>query len=168
MPHYQNDNCPVCSSSNLLILGNIKNQDDFVIKAPDNTKIVECKKCGLLYVTPLPFWTQDDFQYMYGSDYFSGIDQKWLDKRKNSMPIRRLSHIKKHLSSDSKSVLELGGGEFAFMAQFLKKDGWYAAVQEPSKQFIDKLNGLNFDDVINTPILEMDTDRKYSRLFCPG
>lgn len=168
MPFFKQDICPICNNKKYTVVGRAS-KGDVAIKIPVDPYVVECTKCNLLYVNPMPYWTTEDFNILYDNSYFvDKVDhnKEWLDIRANKNVERRFEKIQKHLTSDSKKLLEVGSGIFAFMCIYLSKLGWSVTAQEPSAEICRELSkerpGLR---TINTPFLDLNENEKYSLIY---
>jgi SAM-dependent methyltransferase len=169
MPTFKSNVCPVCSSRNLKIIGPAEIGTLPLGQGPTN--IVQCISCSSYYTNPMPFWSKDEFNILYGIDYFkenssNSIYNKLYDKLHNDNLIYRLSIITKYLISRNNSFLEFGAGIQARMAKFLSKKSWGSiSIQEPSKEFsaVLKINNPNIE-IINKDFLSIK-EIKYSLIY---
>ena len=169
MPNYSYNSCPVCKSGKFRNIGNV-NADLKGITIPNDSAIVRCLDCALIYVNPMPFWTKMDFSFLYDEKYFdtasSNSQKKWLQIREHENIEKRFSRIKKYLQSEKKSLLEVGSGVYAFMCKYLIKSGWNVTAQEPSEEISKQLKRsfpemkISTDDFILFP-----ENTKYSLIY---
>lgn len=167
MPIYQKNSCPICKTTSYKELGKPE-KGNKKIAIPDNSRIVICTECNLIYVNPMPVWLSDDFSILYDDSYFDTLqnDPKWIDIRENENIIARHKRIKNHLTAKSNRLLEVGSGIFAFMSQYLSKKNWDVTAQEPSESFYKTLTSSHKNiKTTNLPFLEMDENQKYSLIY---
>jgi len=156
----------VCSFTTCLIIGKI-NQPNPPVEIPENSAIVSCIRCKLIFVNPMPFWEPEDFSKLYNADYFTHLHtaekQNWLHVRKHILPQKRFKKIARHLKAEKKTLLEIGAGENAFMCQYLLKNGWSVTAQEPGEFFHERLRRIDGLAVDTRDVL--DLDGQYSLIF---
>ena len=167
MATYVKDECPVCGYSKYSIFGTVKESDP-PVPIVDGSVIVKCKNCHLVYVNPMPHWDSEDFSILYSGEYFSDFNsdeqKEWFDIRRNINPKKRFANICQYLKSTKNKMLEIGGGEYGFMGQYLMGKGWDVTIQEPSEAFFDKLHGLGLK-VETRSILELETEDQFSLIY---
>jgi SAM-dependent methyltransferase len=166
MPVYKKVSCPVCDCPEKINIGPV-NGGNTPVRIPDDSKIVICKKCRLIYVTPMPYWSGEDFGRLYNETYFS-IDkskEQWMNIRQNENPPMRFEFIKPYIKSEAKKMLEIGAGEFAFMCRFLRDKGWDITAQEPSVFFQDKLRAIENLKTETCGITELTGEGSYSFIY---
>jgi len=167
MTKYVKDKCPVCEYSEYVVIGKV-NEALPPISIPDDSTIVKCKNCKLIYVNPMPYWDENDYSKLYDETYFSYINsdmrKKWFDIRQNVIPVKRFERISKQLKSNKNKLLEIGAGEYAFMCCYLSSKGWQAIAQEPSELYANKLRSLGVK-VETRGIKELDGENEYSVIF---
>ena len=164
MPVYQKGPCPVCQNWEYKIIGKVDIKNSKVTPPIEESYIVSCSNCKLLYVNPMPYWSEDDFSIIYGDEYFSDITSWWLNFRSNVAPKRRIELINNHLQNNRKTLLEVGAGIHGFMCRHLKSLGWQTTAQEPSKVFCQELEKMGLN-TISTPFLEIPAKEKYALIY---
>jgi 2-polyprenyl-3-methyl-5-hydroxy-6-metoxy-1,4-benzoquinol methylase len=168
MTTYVKDTCPVCECKKYSVIGRINEKDPPVI-IPEESIIVECNNCKLIYVNPMPYWDDEDYAKLYNEAYFSHMNadmqKKWLDVRKNRIPQKRYSRIANNIKTDKKKILEIGAGEYAFMCRYLMSKEWDVTAQEPSMLYAEKLRSINGLKVETKGIKELEGDGEYSLIF---
>jgi len=132
MASYVKDECPVCKRKEYKIIGKINDKEPPVF-IPDDSAIVKCKSCGLIYVNPMPYWDKSDYEKLYNDTYFSHFEadklKKWIEIRKNVIPRKRFDKIRMEITSSKRKMLEIGAGEHAFMSKYLIDKGWDITTQ---------------------------------------
>lgn len=113
-------------------------------------KVINCKKCGYIHISPLP--TQNELDKYYKNDFeVSTPSPNLIDKRDSFMT---------YIGSDcsDKRILDIGAWNGDFLELF-KDIGWKCVGIEPSKQkrklleekcitvFSDVFNNLNYSDL---------------------
>jgi SAM-dependent methyltransferase len=164
MPVYQKGPCPVCQNWEYKVIGKVDIENSKVMPSPEESYIVSCSHCRLLYVYPMPYWSEDEFSMIYGDEYFPNIPSWWLNFRANIAPKRRMELINNHLQNNKKTLLELGAGIYAFMCRYLKTLGWETVAQEPSKVFCRELEELGIK-TLSTPFLEIPRGKRYALIY---
>ncbi|MFQ5600025.1 MAG: class I SAM-dependent methyltransferase [Candidatus Krumholzibacteriia bacterium] len=165
MPTYTKDTCPIRGSSRFRVIGGV-DVDRSRITPPNQSSIVACSECDLVYVNPTPHWTDEDFHDLYGHGYFEEYSPGWRRKRARAIPQRRSSLIDKHVQSSSKTMLEFGAGVHPFMSRHMADRGWKVTAQEPSRVFAEELRRIDPRiTVLETPFLEIPSDKKYSLVY---
>lgn len=152
MPSFSENTCPVCGSQHFLSIGPSSLGDLPIEKRA--TSVVKCRDCDSYYANPMPHWTREDFEVLYGHDYFGGGSAESSHEVEIRMQnVRfRFSQVLRHIRNDRKSVLEVGAGIQAYMAKYLLEKGWSSVTaQEPSSAISGILKR-------NTPKLEVITD----------
>jgi len=135
---------------------------------PNNSNIVKCNNCYLIYVNPMPIWTENDFSLLYSKEYFEKTphSKAWLDIRANKNTKERFERIKKYLLANSRECLEIGSGIFALMCRFLLKQGWSVTAHEPSRELCESLKYLYPElYTINTEFGLLPENKKYALLY---
>jgi SAM-dependent methyltransferase len=169
MPNYLFNSCPICYSVKLKKIGDVS-ENDTEIKVPDKSAIVKCNHCNLIFVNPLPIWSEEDFSILYDDKYFknewSESNKKWLDIRENRNVPDRFNRIRKFLRSDISSFLEIGSGEFALMSRYLLKKNWKVIAQEPSKKISARLKQLYPTlKILNIDFISFSESNKFSLIY---
>lgn len=109
-------NCNLCGQKSFEVI-----EDD---EAP--FKVLQCKKCSLVFVYPLPDRTE--LEEHYDDSYY----HNWLDTQKESrirMWSNRLNKLKRFRSGGN--LLDVGCGEGTFL-QLAKENGWKTSGTEVS------------------------------------
>jgi SAM-dependent methyltransferase len=170
MPTFISNICPVCSCRNFknigpadlgqIPLGQIK------------TNIVNCLRCSSYYANPLPSWSKDEFNLLYGKDYFkenleNSIYNELYNRLHNENINFRYSVLKKYLMDGvDNTMLEFGAGIQARMAKFLLENSWGSVtIQEPSMEFSSILKSANPNiNIINEDFLDI-SNYKYDLIY---
>ncbi|MCL2199655.1 MAG: class I SAM-dependent methyltransferase [Defluviitaleaceae bacterium] len=165
MPNFTNK-CPVCEHEKFDIIGQL-NEKNPPVSIPDGSAIVSCNHCDLIYVSPMPHWSKEDYAKLYDATYFTHLaseeNKNWLNMRENVIPKKRFEIIKSHLKTDKRKLLEVGAGEFAFMCCYMAKEGWEITAQEPGEAFHEKLQKINGLKIETSDITELEGE--YSVIF---
>jgi SAM-dependent methyltransferase len=167
MPNYIYNSCPICKNNIYNTIGTA-DKGDLSLNIPNESKIVKCKFCKVIYISPFPQWTDEDFKMLYGSSYFGedSHEKKWLNIRAKKNTEDRYLRIKKYLSSKSNTFLEVGSGIFALMSHHLIKKQWSVVAQEPAEELCKELSKVYPQlKTINTPFLEIAEATKYSVIY---
>ena len=139
------------------------------VPIPDESIIVKCANCWLLYVNPIPFWDDSDYVKLYTEEYFAGYQDEekkpWMQLRKYRIPEIRFKLIEKHIKSPDKTLLEIGAGESAFMCQYLINKGWETTAQEPNTIFNDRLKNIKGLNVETKSVLDINEENQYSLIY---
>ena len=151
MASYVKDQCPVCACTSHGVIGAVNDKNP-PVHVPEGSSIVKCKACKLIYVNPMPYWDSSDYAKLYDETYFdyynSNEQAKWFEIRKSVIPNNRFKRIEPHVKSKTKTLLEIGAGEYAFMCCHLLSKGWTCTAQEPSHLYaskLQKIEGLNIE-----------------------
>jgi len=116
--------CPVCKENNFNIIGlpaigakeaKIINQD---------YRVVQCNKCFIYYINPGINFNKEEWEYLYGDDYFPPLT-KWHKKRREKDRNYRLNTIEKYSKGSIKNFLDIGCGE-GFCLIEAESRGWNA------------------------------------------
>lgn len=165
MPRYTRDQCPVCQKTGRWVLGPL-DRTGAVIAPPENSAIVACRACGLVYVDPMPHWDADELGRLYGHDYFQPCNRFWEKQRADNNPRYRLRVIERSISTERRTALEIGAGVSAYMARLLVERGWQVDVQEPSRAFVERLRATDRRlTVLDQPFLTLPSTRKYALIY---
>ncbi len=165
MATYTTGRCPVCNSTSSRLVGNV-DLERGRITPPDDSCIVACRDCDLLYTDPMPHWDEADFEILYGDGYFKEPTAGWRTMRAETIPARRLALIRDHLRSSSKTMLELGAGVQAFMSRYMVERDWDVVAQEPSSAFARALRRADPPiSVLSTPFLDLPGGGSYSLVY---
>lgn len=165
MPTYTRDRCPVCGSIERRVLGSL-DRSDAVLPPPADSAIVSCRECALVYVDPMPHWQPDEFERLYGSDYFPDVNPDWQRRRSIDIPRYRLGVIERLIRTPRRAALEVGSGVSAFMARLLAERGWQVDAQEPSATFVQRLRAAEPRiRVLHQPFLDLPASRTYSLIY---
>lgn len=102
--------CPICSNSNFAMIGlpRISEKAAGIIK--QDYKVVKCNSCSMYYVNPEINFSKNEWEYLYGDDYFLPMT-KWHEKRRHIDRKRRFENLAKYCSSEIKNFLDVGAGE---------------------------------------------------------
>ncbi|MBI5479155.1 MAG: class I SAM-dependent methyltransferase [Deltaproteobacteria bacterium] len=165
MPTYTSGVCPLCGSARLRAIGAL-DPAGARLPPPPGSRVVSCAGCSLVFVDPLPHWSDGDFAVLYGDDYFAAMPSWWHEVREQREPARRFAVAARHLRSGERTVLEVGAGVYGFMARHLAARGWSATAQEPATAFHARLRGADARlRVVGTPFLDLPADERYALLF---
>ncbi len=103
--------CDICGKNDFERLGIPKTAMEF---SPTlNLKevfIVRCKHCGFYYTQPMPFWSPEDIQNIYNSDYFPEMSGWWKRVKTKVNPQRRLDAVEQYVPFKISRFLEVGCG----------------------------------------------------------
>jgi len=94
--------------------------------------VVRCAQCGFYYVDPMPFWSDDALQTLYGEEYFGEESQWWHRQRTEVDPRRRLDAIAREREGATPRLLDIGCGQGYVLEHALQR-GWDVWGLEPSK-----------------------------------
>lgn len=105
-------NCPICSISDFIIIGNTKPNkiaSKFINK---NYKVVKCRNCSTYYVHPYIDFNDSQWAMLYNSEYFEN-QSEWLVKKRKKELSERLSKAESFLRTNSNTInfLDIGTGE---------------------------------------------------------
>jgi len=132
--------CPVCGSSERVFVGKPRNYNQlFESLFTENIKecdIVRCRNCSLLYVYPLPLFSQRLLEKMYSTEfgYFPALAPDMEKILHCDNPNRRFDLIAKTLGRPVKNFLEIGCGQGYALKEALKR-GWQVFGQDFSADF---------------------------------
>jgi len=127
--------CPVCKSQVYRSLGVVPVGDRFrqamggTVDIP-NATVVRCKDCGLYYLQPMPFPTMEQYDRLYGGDYFPENTPQWEERRQKDAE-RRLRAITDLVATDGE-FLDVGCGE-GRMLSIAREHGWNCRGLEVSR-----------------------------------
>lgn len=127
----QNIDCPVCSGSDLIQVGNRDRHGD-----PLATDL--CRRCGHVFTNPQP--TEADLNQFYSERYRSAYKGILTPKRKHIYraglrALERLDRLKPFLKPSSRLLdIGAGGGEFTYL---MSKAGYAAQGVEPNKGYAE-------------------------------
>lgn len=165
MPSYTRDRCPICGSAEHRVLGSL-DRTGAVLPPPADSAILSCRACALVYVNPMPHWQADEFDRLYGTEYFPNEGPAWVAKRATDIPEYRLRIIERLIRCESMTALEIGSGVSAFMARLLASRGWQVDAQEPSAAFVERLQAADPRiNVLHQPFLSLRSPRRYSLVY---
>ena len=113
--------------------------------------VVQCGLCGFYYADPMPFWSDDDLQVLYGGEYFGDESTWWHYQRTTVDPQRRLDSIEK--GGVRGRLLDIGCGQGYFLEQALQR-GWEVCGLEPSRTWAEHTSKR-----LNVQILAQSVER---------
>lgn len=91
------------------------------------TRVVRCTQCGFYYVYPMPFWSDDTLQALYGVEYFGQESAWWHRQRTQADPQRRLEAIEQEQEANGAErrgrLLDIGCGQGYVLEHALRR-GW--------------------------------------------
>lgn len=165
MPTFTRDRCPLCGSREHRVLGTL-DRAGTVLSPPADSAILSCAACRLVYVNPMPHWSEDEIELLYGSRYFGQVDHDWEAKRSTEIPAYRFKLISRLIRCEARTALEIGSGVTAFMARFLADRGWRVDAQEPSAAFVGALRRRDSRiNVLHQPFLSLPSSARYSLVY---
>lgn len=163
MPDYHSGPCPACGEPRATSLGKPDLTKD-PVGAPANSQVLQCSRCGHLRIDPMPSWSVEDFQKLYGDGYFVPDSPRWGAIREKVNPESRLARVESILKTDKRELLEVGSGIYAHFCATLAKKGWKVLAQEPSPDFQKKLQEKGVP-VVGEGFPELSDDRKFSLIY---
>jgi len=137
---FRNVGCNLCGSDDVEQLGKprvserVRNE----LPIPRDVSVVRCKNCGFYYTAPMPFWSMNDLQSLYGGEYFPPMSRWWTRVKTGSNPQRRLELLAQQAPCRIASFLEVGCGLGYGLEEALKR-GWSVYGQEASQTFADRV-----------------------------
>jgi len=114
-----------------------------IIKKFGKYKVVDCKICKFIHVTPIP--SNKELSVYYDSEYYQKIKPNFILKNENEIDYwnlvfdEKLDTIEKLVSSKSKRILDIGSGPGFFLRR-AKRRGWDVIGIEPSPLASDYAN----------------------------
>ncbi|HOX51832.1 MAG TPA: class I SAM-dependent methyltransferase, partial [Fibrobacteria bacterium] len=163
MPVYRSGPCPACGENRAAILGTPDLSKD-PVGAPKESRLLGCRSCGHLRVDPMPSWSSEDFQLLYGEGYFVPDSPRWGRIRETVNPRSRHRRIQGILRTEGRRLLEVGSGIYAHFCTVMSGEGWDVLAQEPSPEFQKVLRGKGLA-VVGEGFLELPEDAKFSLIF---
>lgn len=127
--------CNICGKDNFERLGRPKLSMKFVSAL--NLKdafIVRSKHCGFYYTQPMPFWSPEDLQNIYNSEYFLEMSGWWKRVKTKVNPQRRLDVVEQYVPFKISRFLEVGCGLGYGLKEAMKR-GWDVYGQDVSTFF---------------------------------
>jgi 2-polyprenyl-3-methyl-5-hydroxy-6-metoxy-1,4-benzoquinol methylase len=113
------------------------------IKKFGKYKVVDCKICKFIHVTPIP--SNKELSVYYDSEYYQKVKPNFILKNENEIDYwnlvfdEKLDTIEKLVSSKSKRILDIGSGPGFFLRR-AKRRGWDVIGIEPSPLASDYAN----------------------------
>jgi 2-polyprenyl-3-methyl-5-hydroxy-6-metoxy-1,4-benzoquinol methylase len=140
MIKFQDLPCPLCGSNEYKPLGKPRRIDALIssLDVPEvfKAKIVKCKKCSLIYVTPFPRYSDELLIKMYSNDnnYFLELTP-YMERVIHTLnPERRFKTVQRLAKKEIKNFLEIGCG-LGYGLQAARKFGWNVYGQDLSPDF---------------------------------
>lgn len=113
----RNDNCPICGSSNRLLLGKPgKISDAFKdLSEIGQVNVVRCLDCSGKYIHPMLYFSEEVLKKLYSLDFFKS-NGAVEDTKNVGEKVRIMGNVKK-LSGDArgKTMLDIGCGTGEFL-----------------------------------------------------
>ena len=130
--------CDICGSSSSRLISRIKvNSDDADLhEFTESLCLVNCIRCGLLYVNPQPVFSRGDLEKLYSKEYFSREYMRFYDVdqtdavQSNEAFAWRLDLIKQYKTKGN--LLDIGCASGGFLAEAQKR-GWEVSGVEISQ-----------------------------------
>ena len=98
----------------------------------EQMRVVRCARCGFYYVDPMPFWSDDALQALYGAEYFVQESPWWHRQRTEVNPRTRLEAIARYGGISGGRLLDIGCGQGYVLEHALQR-GWEAWGLEPAQ-----------------------------------
>jgi SAM-dependent methyltransferase len=112
----------------------------------ENISVVRCNRCGFYYADPMPFFSEESNNDLYGREYFNEEMTQWWSREKTClMPERRLDMIERYTGKGKPGFLDIGCGKGYAMAKAAAR-GWDVYGQDITDTFadeIEKISGVN-------------------------
>jgi len=108
----QNMKCKICCSTDGIVVGKPRINQNFPNINSHDYSIVKCNHCKFYYVTPKISLTQKEWSKLYKNDYFlshnvTAWQQSMFQKERKT----RINQILKNLGSERETFLDIGCGE---------------------------------------------------------
>jgi SAM-dependent methyltransferase len=142
--------CPICKNSKFIIIGSpyLNPKISKIIKK--DYKVVKCTVCNLYYVEPSIDFLPDEWKFLYNSEYFQPMTNRYENNRAKKRK-ERLAKITQYSTNEIKNFLDVGCGE-GFCLLEAENRGWNAYGLDITDHRVKdaKKNSINF---INTDLL---------------
>ena len=153
--------CDICGKDEFERLGRPKMSMKF---APAlNLKdvfIVRCKHCGFYYTQPMPFWSPEDLQNIYNSEYFPEMSEWWKKVKTKVNPQHRLDIIEQYVPFKISRFLEVGCGLGYGLEEAMRR-GWDVYGQDVSPFFVAEVKEKLGIDVFLGPLEEASYPERF-------
>lgn len=129
--------CPLCGSEERTPFGRPRLSalfKDLQLKEIDESLVVGCKQCGLVYVSPMPNFQPALLKRMYVNGYFAEYTPSWERIRSKKNPRRRLLLSQKYAKRPIRKFLEVGCGVGYGLEAALRLQ-WSVVAQDVSPDF---------------------------------
>lgn len=116
------NHCPICQSDSAKVIG-LPEYDSISLKLKRKEySIVECTECRFYYVLPSIDFSEEEWQQLYGSEYFTELTS-W-HKKKRIIDVRnRLNKLKQYCNNDTEYFLDIGCGKGLALSEAFSR-GW--------------------------------------------
>ncbi|MBU1201204.1 MAG: class I SAM-dependent methyltransferase [Nanoarchaeota archaeon] len=150
-------NCLICKKNKFKVNKKI------IINTKKEAKIVKCKNCGLVYLSPRP----KNVELLYSEKYWELNENKsfeHLNKQRTDAVKKTIEkiekYISKHLNQEQKiNILDIGAGDGLFLNSINKKFNRYAT--EISKSGVNYLKKKGIKNVYCGDFNEINFKEKY-------
>jgi len=122
--------------------------------------IVRCKHCGFYYTQPMPFWSPEDLQNIYNSEYFPEMSEWWKKVKTKVNPQHRLDIVEQYVPFKISRFLEVGCGLGYGLEEAMRR-GWDVYGQDVSPFFVAEVKEKLGIDVFPGPLEEASYPERF-------
>lgn len=120
--------CPRCGSERRDYVISVS---DYLVEYPEEFDIVECRDCGLAYLSTQPNF-EDLMRVFYRDDYISYEEGSWLNRQRELLKHRaRQKELAAYVPAGGR-VLDIGPGTASMLRAFGKLSDWELHACEPN------------------------------------
>lgn len=114
--------CPICNGDEIKVIGKPQISVQTASFITGDYYIVKCKTCRFYFVSPDISLSKQQWEKLYGDEYFSEMPRWWARKRSQDRK-QRLDWLKGYSNHNIGKFLDIGSGEGYVLMDALKR-GW--------------------------------------------
>lgn len=114
--------CPICTGDQIITIGRPQISSQASMFVNEDHRVVKCKTCRFYFVFPKISFSQQEWEKLYGDEYF-GEMPRWWARRRSEHRKQRLDWLQECFYDPINKFLDIGCGEGYVLMDALKR-GW--------------------------------------------
>tara|TARA_Y100000741_G_scaffold357284_1_gene334967 strand:- start:459 stop:1388 length:930 start_codon:yes stop_codon:yes gene_type:complete len=121
-----------------------------ILKKIKNYKVIDCKDCGFVHITPLP--TKIELSHHYKKNYYSKIKPNYIKKYQKEIDYwnlvfdEKIDFLESKIKKRTRTIFDLGSGSGYFLKR-AKEKNWIVNGIEPN------IEAVNHSKKIGVPVI---------------
>lgn len=114
--------CPVCAGDQIIVIGKPQISSQASKLVNEDYRVVKCKTCRFYFVFPKICFSQQEWEKLYGEEYFGETPRWWARKRREHRK-QRMDWLQECSRDRINKFLDIGCGEGYVLMDAIKR-GW--------------------------------------------